>query len=229
MIRSIWLCSPVPEFLDLESNAIDACRQSGVKHVLFPSSLGAADYPKSFPAWHRRVEDKLKSSGLGFTILRPNSFMQNIVSFLAPTVREQGAFFAAMGDARTSSSGSSRCCRCCRQDRGLPRGASAGKLYELNGPEAITSAELAQRIARICARPVHFVNIPEAAQRNAMLAMGMPEWQVDALLDLQRYYTNGQGGEVTGVLTQLLGRPPVKVDSFLEEFKDSFRTAVTYA
>ena len=62
-----------------------------------------------------------------------------------------------------------------------------------------------------------------------MLAMGMPEWQVDALLDLQRYYTNGQGGEVTGVLTQLLGRPPVKVDSFLEEFKDSFLTAVAHA
>jgi hypothetical protein len=62
-----------------------------------------------------------------------------------------------------------------------------------------------------------------------MLALGMPEWQVDALLDLQRYYTNGQGGEVTEVLAQLLGRPPVELDSFLKEFRDSFRSAATGA
>ncbi len=222
------VCAPIPELVDLESNAIDACRQSDVKQVLLSSALGAADYPKSFPAWHRRVEDKLKSSGLGFTILRPNTFMQNIVSFLAPTVREQGAFFAAMGDAPTSYLDLRDLAAVVARIAASP-GEHLGKIYELNGPEAITSAELAQRIVRICARPVHFVDIPEAAQRNAMLTMGMPEWRVDALLDLQRYYTNGQGGEVTGVLTQLLGRPPVKVDSFLEEFKDSFLTAVAHA
>jgi hypothetical protein len=57
-----------------------------------------------------------------------------------------------------------------------------------------------------------------------MLESGMPEWQVDALLDLQRYYTNGQGGEVTEVLPRLLGRAPVSLDEFLDEFKDQFRS-----
>jgi predicted SnoaL-like aldol condensation-catalyzing enzyme len=46
--------------------------------------------------------------------------------------------------------------------------------------------------------------------------------QVDALLDLQRYYTGGQGGEVTDTLAALLGRPPISLDSFLEEFRDAF-------
>jgi hypothetical protein len=55
-----------------------------------------------------------------------------------------------------------------------------------------------------------------------MQGLGMPAWQVEALLDLQRYYTKGQGGEVTAVLPQLLGRAPMKLDSFLEEFRDSF-------
>jgi hypothetical protein len=59
--------------------------------------------------------------------------------------------------------------------------------------------------------------------------LGMPEWQVDALLDLQWYYTNGQGGEVTEVLAQLLGRSPLKLDSFLKEFQDSFRSTATGA
>jgi hypothetical protein len=42
--------TPIPELVDLESNAVDACRQSGVKRLLLSSALGAADYPKSFPA-----------------------------------------------------------------------------------------------------------------------------------------------------------------------------------
>ncbi len=66
------------------------------------SALGAGDYPKSFPAWHRIVEENLKASGLTFSIVRPNSFMHNLLAFFAPSIRQQGAFFAAMGDARTS-------------------------------------------------------------------------------------------------------------------------------
>src|SRR5271170_4969687 len=85
------VCAPIPDLVQLESNMIDACRQSDVKHLLLNSALGPADYPKSFPAWHRKVEDKLRTSELGFTILRPNSFMQNIVWFFAPSIREQGA------------------------------------------------------------------------------------------------------------------------------------------
>jgi uncharacterized protein YbjT (DUF2867 family) len=98
----------------------------------------------------------------------------------------------------------------------------AGRIYELNGPEAVTYTELAARISRAAGRQVNFVDIPESAQRQAMLDMGMPEWLVDALLDLQRYYTGGQGGEVDDVLPRLLGREPIRLDSFLLEFSDAF-------
>ena len=72
---------------------IDACKEAGVRHIVLNSALGAGDYPKSFPSWHRKVEDKLNVSGLGYTILRPNGFMQNIVAFHAPSIRAQGAFY----------------------------------------------------------------------------------------------------------------------------------------
>jgi uncharacterized protein YbjT (DUF2867 family) len=217
----LLVCSPIPALVELESNVIDVAGASGVKHVVLNSALGAEDYPKSFPSWHRKVEDRLKASGLAFTIFRPNSFMQNILAYYAPSIRAQGEFYAAMGNARTSY----------LDVRDIAAAVArvldstdehAGKTYELNGPEAVTFAELADRISRIANRPVKFVDIPEAAQRKSMLDSGMPEWLVEALLDLQRYYTNGQGGSVTEVLPLLLGRPPVKLDQFLVEFKGQF-------
>jgi uncharacterized protein YbjT (DUF2867 family) len=222
-VNTLFLvCSPIRELVALESNAIDAARESGVRHIVLNSALGAADYPKSFPSWHRQVEEKLKSSGLAFTIIRPNSFMQNIIAYSAPSIRAQGAFYAAMGNARMSYLDVRDIAAVVAKILAAPA-AHTGKVYELNGPEAVTNAELARRISRVAGRTIQFVDIPEDAQRKSMLDQGMPEWQVDALLDLQRYYTGGQGGEVDDVLQKLLGRAPVTLDQFLAEFRDGFR------
>jgi uncharacterized protein YbjT (DUF2867 family) len=101
----------------------------------------------------------------------------------------------------------------------------AGQTYELNGPEALTYAEVAEKISRASGREVRYVDIPVERQKQSMLALGMPEWQVTALLDLQAYYTGGKGGEVDDLLANLLGRVPRTMDQFLLEFADNFRAA----
>jgi uncharacterized protein YbjT (DUF2867 family) len=168
-VDAVYLvCSPIPALVELESNAIDACREGGVKYLVLNSALGAGDYPKSFPSWHRTVEDKLKGCGLAYTILRPNSFMQNILTYLAPSIREQGAFYAAMGDARTSYLDVRDIAAVVARLLASP-GEHAGKTYELNGPEAVTYTELAERIGRVSHRPVKYVDMSEEAQRKSML------------------------------------------------------------
>src|SRR5207244_12116211 len=89
------VCSPIQELVQLEGNAIDACKKAGVKKIVLNSALGAGDYDKSFPGWHRKVEDKLKASGIEFVILRPNGFMQNTITYLAPSIKAQGALYDA--------------------------------------------------------------------------------------------------------------------------------------
>src|SRR5713226_3932481 len=172
-VSSVYVvCSPISQLVELESNMLDACKEAGVKHVVLNSALGAGDYPKSFPSWHRKVEDKLKGMGLSCTILRPNGFLQNIVAFNAPSIRTQGAFHAAMGDAKVSYLDVGDIAAVAVKT--LQGGAHAGKTYELNGPEAISNPELAKRISRVSGRTVNFVDIPESAQREAMLGLGMP-------------------------------------------------------
>src|SRR5262249_17034707 len=158
------------------------CRAAGVRHVVLNSALGAGDYPKSFPSWHRRVEDKLKASSLDCTILRPNSFMQNILTYYASTIRTEGAFYAAMSNARTSLIDVRNVGAVAA--RTLTSPGHAGKTYELNGPEALTYAEVAEKITRASGRSVQYVDISEVQQKKAMLDQRMPDWLVTALLDL---------------------------------------------
>jgi uncharacterized protein YbjT (DUF2867 family) len=221
-ITSVYLvCSPIPQLIELEWNMINACAAAGVDHIVLSSAMGARDFRKSFPSWHRTVEDKLKSTRISFTILRPNSFHQNVLTYHAPSIRSQGAFYGSMGDARVSFLDVRDIAAVAAKS--LAGGQHSGKTYELNGPEALTYSEIAAKIAKHIGRPVKYVDIPADTQRKAMLDQGMPEWQTDALLDLQTYYVSGKGAKVDGLLEQLLGRPPITMDEFASEFANEFR------
>ena len=221
-VESVYLvCAPVPDLVQLEGNAIEASQTAGVKRIVLNSALGAGDYRKSFPSWHRKVEDKLKATKMVHCILRPNSFMQNVLTYYAPSIRAQGAFYGAMGNARTSYLDVRDIAAVTAKV--LQGGEHDGNTYELNGPQALTYPEVAKKISRHAGIAAQYVDIPVDAQRKAMLDQGMPEWQVAALLELQEYYTSGKGGTVDGVLEGLLGRPPITMDQFLAEFAGEFR------
>lgn len=222
-ITSVFLvCSPIPQLIELEWNMIDACVAAGVSHIVLNSAMGAREWRKSFPSWHRRVEDKLKSTKTSFTILRPNSFHQNVLTYYAPSIRSQGVFHSSMGNARVSFLDVRDIAAVA--EKSLAGGEHSGQTYELNGPEALTYSELAAKIAKHSGRDVQYVDIPIAKQRQAMLDRGLPEWHADALLDLQAYYVSGKGGKIDGLLEHLIGRrrPPITMDQFLAEFANEF-------
>ena len=228
-IDTVYLvCSPVRELVELESNMINACREAGVKHMVLNSALGAGEFAKSFPSWHRKVEDKLKGSGMAYTILRPNGFMQNLIAYFAPSIRAQGAFYQSTGDAKIShidlrdiAAAAAKILRSTAQH--------AGKIYELNGPEALSYSEVAEKISGATGHKVQYVDIPPDAQRKALLDMGMPDFMVTALLELQEYYASGKASRVDDTLESLIHRAPTKMDDFLKEFADQFREQAAQA
>lgn len=221
-VETVFLvCSPIPELVQLESNMVDACVEAGVKHVVLNSALGAGDYNKSFPAWHRQVEDKLRSTRLSWTILRPNSFHQNTTMYFAPSIRAQGTFYRSLGNAKISYLDVRDVAAVAA--KALTEPGHGGRVHELNGPEALTSTDVADKIAVASGRAVTYVDIPAETQRKAMRDQGLPEWLVEAEIDLQQYYVSGRGGDLDGVLQKLIGRAPIKLDAFLQENAGAFR------
>ncbi len=216
------VCGPIPQLVELEAAAIAACREAGVRHIVLNSALGAGHFPKSFPSWHAQVEERLAQSGLDHTILRPNGFMQNIATYSAATIAADRAFYAAMGEAKTSLVDVRDVGDVVAKIAAEPH-RHAGRTYELNGPEAVSNAEIAERLSRILGHEVRFIDIPEEAQRQSMLALGMPGWQVSAILELQEYYRSGSCAAVDGTIAEILGRPPRRLDAYLSEYADTFR------
>ena len=225
--RVYLVCSPIPQLVELEGNMVDACREHGVRHLVLNSALGADTYDKSFPKWHHAVEQHVRASGVPATILRPESFMQNITAFFAATINSQGAFYAATAEAPIGFVDV--------RDIGavvakiLTSDGHAGKTYTLTGPELLNYSQVAAKLSEVLGRPVQYVAITQEQVRQSMRDMGMPPWQVDALADLQAFYTDGPGGKVTSDVRDVLGREPIGIDQFLRDFASAFAPAAAKA
>ena len=82
-------------------NAFDAAKRAGTPHVVKFSGLGAGVADAALLRQHGETDEMLKASGLPYTILRPNSFFQNLL-WSAGTINDHGAFYLPMRDGRQS-------------------------------------------------------------------------------------------------------------------------------
>jgi uncharacterized protein YbjT (DUF2867 family) len=142
--------------------------------------------------------------------------------YFAPSIRAEGAFYQSTGNAKISHIDLRDIAAAAALILRSPS-QHIGKIYELNGPEALSYAEVAEKISKATGRNVQYVDIPGDAQRKALLDMGMPDFLVTALLELQEYYASGKASIVDGTLESLIHRAPTKMDQFLKEFADQFR------
>ena len=103
-VDKLFLLTPFQSnMVDLTSNLVNEAKNAGVKYIVKQSVLGADAEPGITPSrLHRQAEKIIEESGIPFTFLRPNFFMQNFVTFYSHFIKTQGAFYVPSGDAKAS-------------------------------------------------------------------------------------------------------------------------------
>ena len=103
-VDKLFLLTPFQSnMVDLTSNLVNEAKKAGVKYIVKQSVLGADAEPAiTTSRLHRQAEKIIEESGIPFTFLRPNFFMQNFVTFYSNFIKTQGAFYVPAGDAKAS-------------------------------------------------------------------------------------------------------------------------------
>lgn len=99
-----------------------------------------------------------------------------------------------------------------------------GKEYTLTGPEDLSYAEVAAIIGEVSGRQIRYVDVPEDAARQAMLAGHLPEWLVDVILELNAWSRKGGAAEITSTVQDILGRPARTFREFSRHYADHWKT-----
>jgi uncharacterized protein YbjT (DUF2867 family) len=217
--RVFVVTPPLPNMEEMESNVVAAAQKAGVRQLVKLSVWGAESGAFLFGRLHRAVEKKIIAAGIPYTLLRPTGFMQNMLSS-APTIQAQGAFFLPAGEARVSEIDYRDIAKVASV--ALTEEGHLGKAYDLTGPEAMTNAERAQVLSEVLGRPIAYISPPDADWKATMLGYGMPEWQADGILDLQRYYKAGNSERVSPAVEEVTGSRPISYRRFVEEHREAF-------
>ena len=215
------LCAFSETMVELELNAVEAAKRAGIRRIVKMSAIKAApDAPTTIRRWHGVIEQRINESGIPYTHLWPNAFMQNFRRF-APLISEQGAFYAPVGDARISLVEI--------QDvaavtvAALVEDGHEGETYEITGPAAISYAECAAILSEELGREVRYVSVSDEEARAALGAAGIGPEAAHALVEIDGLFREGFGAPVTDVVERVTGRAPRDFRTFARENAALFR------
>jgi uncharacterized protein YbjT (DUF2867 family) len=206
-VATVVLVLPdVPDMEAIGLNAVNAAKAAGVRRLLWFSSFGAKpDNQARFSRRHPVIDEAVRSSGIPYTILRPSFLMQNFAFFYGDIIRTTGMIFLPLGDARVSH----------LDLRDLADAAAAAltddrhinKTYDLSGPEALHTGEVAEQIGAATGRTVRYQPISVAEMEAGLRDAGMDTWFAEGLAELYGWIRDsGLASEVTDSVERLLGR-----------------------
>ena len=193
-----------------------------MRHIVKLSVIGAETEGFSFARAHRPVEKEIEASGLSWTLLRPNSFMQNIANFYAPTIKSQGAFSIPSKGSRMSHVDVRDIAAVAQ--KALTEGGHERKIYTLTGPQALTYAEIAETLSSTLGKKIAYVDISDEEYKKGAMASGMPEFYADAILDLIQFIEAGKAAQVTSDIERVTGTKPIGFDRFARDYAAAFRS-----
>lgn len=227
--RILMISSADMTLVETQKAFIDAAKMAGVPHIVKLSGLGCAPgwWPSAaesdfiFGRMHAEVERYLEASGVAWTHLRPSQFMPVYFREI-PTITTEDAFYLPMGDARLAA-----------VDIGdvataayalLKGDGHEEKGYSMTGPDALTMAEVAERISNVVGRPVRYVDIDPVEKTRRLVAAGLPSEFAQALDHLFAERRAG-GSESTVDLSthEALGVTPTSFERFVERNAHVFR------
>lgn len=177
----------------LHGNAVDAAVAAGVKHIVYTSIVDAENNPSPIAADHRATEEKIRASGLTWTMLRNQLYMDGIVD-RASAMAASGRAEARPGDQRTAYVARADCAAAAAAV--LASGGHENRAYDITGPEAIGTPELARIASEVTGKTIEVVEV--AGQGPA--AAANPSFEI-----------------VSTAVADLTGRAPISARQMIEE------------
>jgi NAD(P)H dehydrogenase (quinone) len=215
--------------------AIEAARDAGVRHVVYTSFVGKAQYPAISVREHRFTEDLLQASGMAWTILRNSQYAEAMRDAGGPAALRSGTWISSSGNGRIAMVSREDCIRSAAAV--MAGSGHEGHIYDITGPALVTFAEVCALIAKITGHPIDYrpvddeglyaffdrCGIPRSTQDN--LNVDGYGWCSDEMVSFEASLRAGAFAVLSDHVKQLTGQAPESIDSFLARHRDTMLRA----
>ena len=206
----------------LTINGIEAAKRAKTVKFLVIVSVGTADKPDEvFGKQFGAVEAAAKATGIATTVLRLPLFIDNNWGHQS-SIKSEGKIYggsdptAKFTDVLVSDIGLAAATI-------LAQGPSkhAGKTYNITTTPH-SYHDLAAAFTKALGKKVEYFRIPYSALKTTYLGYGMPEWQVDGIIELFKGIDAGKYTFASDFKT-ITGREPTSIDAWVAQVAPAFK------
>ncbi len=217
-VSSVVLVSPaIPE---QELGVIRSAVRAGAGHVVKVTSKASADSPIARRRGQAAIEDGLIASGLSYTLLRNNAYMQNFF-MSAPSILKESSFGSAAGEGRLGMIDARDVAAVAAEIAVTPAG-HAGRTYWPTGPESISFADAAVVLSKVLGRPIAFEPLTVEEQIRALVEVGLPAEPAAMNAHAVGLFAEGDCDYLTDDVPSILGRPARGFEEFVTDHIEVF-------
>ena len=196
---------------------IDAAAGAGVEHIVYVSFFGAApDATFTLARDHFATEEHIKASGMAWTFLRDNLYLEFTEAMVGP----DGVIRGPAGDGRAAVVSHEDIARVAVAVLAEPA-RHAGESYSLTGPEALILSEAARVLTEVRGREVRFQDETVEEAYRSREVYGAPDWQVEAWVSTYLAIKAGELDGVTDDIERVTGRRPLSLRDYLAASESS--------
>ncbi|MEK3982709.1 SDR family oxidoreductase [Paenibacillus sp. FSL K6-3166] len=199
--------------------AVDAAVKAGVGFIAY-TSVGDAEKSELFLAEvHRVTEETIRATGIPFSFLRNNWYMENEVGSIqgavagAPWVTSAGSGkvgWAARGDYAEAAANV------------LTGEGHENTVYELSG-KPLTQDELTKIIGDVIGKEIKVMQVDDEAYVKIMAEVGVPEAALPIVVAIQRGIREGWLDIVSDDLEKVLSRPVTPLADVIRDLVNSLQ------
>lgn len=199
-----------PQTVEVEGNRslIDAARRAGVKQFIFTSAMGVSlDSPSEFMRGKAMSEEHLRASGLPYTILAPNVFMEIWIGMVVGTAVQNSQPVRIVGEGRRKHSFVSIDDVAAYAVAAVDNPAAINQYILIGGPVAVSWTEIVDRAGRVLGR-----DLPLEHLEPGQPLPGLPEVVSQLMAGMDTY---DSPVEMDGT-SYTFGVTPTPLESYLQ-------------
>jgi len=213
-VRAVYLIVPETVDTDALTGSLKAMRDAGVGRVVLQSGFGAQDGGNPLGD----AEDAVRASGLAWTILRPNWFMQNYNQMFRKGVRDRDEFAEPAGTHRTSFIDARDIAAAATVT--LTQAGHEGHAYDLTGPESLDRAAVAEALSAALGRHITYRAVDDDGFVAFMTGTGeSDEEEARGIASIYAPIRADRTADVTPDLKRLTGRAGFTVHEFAQHYR----------
>jgi len=212
-----WLLVSPPCHLNLQQqvgNMVSIAAKAGVKNVVNVSALGIED--DSHPM--RQIEQCIEDSGMNFTFLQPNCYMQNFNIYFRQCIIEENAIRLPAGKAKTSFVDLRDAGEAAKVE--LMKDELKNKTFQLTGPESLNLNQVADIFSGGLGRKIEYKEVDEGEYRAILEMDGWHSASIEGSINICSYVKQGWNSLITSGISNVLGREPRTFKQYVNDYAE---------